>query len=340
MGREYGPLDKFNYQMSKWHGLIKYKCYDCPYYVFENQGGIPRMIKHCRDLAHGLVRNGLMTIDQFIEAHQKELSVNITFAYLCWNTKQASVEGVQALLAECDRLERMGCKGDVAILDNGSTDGTWDGILEVAEKDPRANGVALDANRGISVGRNYLIELALQAKPHYILMLDGDIELVPLSSFVMARYLECHRELGCIGAYSSNYTNIREEADERLIEIPEIRVKSDIPIAWTQYGLFRASMFEQGLRFDETGAFGEPGWGFEDDELFFNMQASGWGSKYFCGMRYLHRNIRSSWVNLERDGTNLETMFIKRKEHLISRLTALGVDRRMVQRIRAQQLPG
>lgn len=334
----YGPLDTFTFETSLWRNLTKYQCLDCNWYVFRNE---PQMWNHCRKTGHGLVKNGLMTIEEYIETHRNEppVGVTVTLGYLCWNTVQASAEGAVALVREADRLRQLGCHAQVVILDNGSDDDTYWAIKKAVEGVDSVTVLRNLKNEGISRGRNFIIEVARTIDTDFLMLMDGDIEIVPLSSYVMARYLGCHPEVGCIGAYSANYTKDRTLAASKLIEIPESRVKDDVQCAWTQYGMFRGTMFEQGIRFNQAGAFGEPGWGFEDDDLFFQMMQKGWRNRYFSGMRYLHRNIRSSFPNLQKQGIDLETMFKKRQQYLVSTWSQLGLDSRILKRIEAQRLP-
>ena len=330
---EYGTNDWFSYSSRIGYGRQMYSCQDCPYYTFENEA---RMLDHCRKTGHGLQRE-LPDFEQWKSEHQGQLRpVIITLGYLCWNTCRASEEGMAALIQEADKLTAMGCTVHLIAVDNGSTDGTAEALGKVSEG--RATVLPLLDNIGISKARNIIVDDALRMGSDYLLLLDGDIEVVPYSTFHMARYLECHRDVGCIGAYSGLCSPERDRCAQWLSEIPESKMRQDIKCAWTQYGLFRCQMFRDGIRFDEGGPFGEPGWGFEDDDLFWQMKERGYGNRYFGGMCYLHRNLRSSWPNLRRDGIDPKVAFKKRKEYLISKWSkALNPD--IMNSVRGQQAP-
>lgn len=331
--------DSFEYNTGTFRGLPKYSCMECPVYFFHTEGE-PKMLAHCRKNNHGRVKDGAVTIESFMAQAEPLRDVIITLGYLCWNTCEASTEGALALVEECTRLEQLGARVHIYIMDNGSQDGTTRSIIGALKEIPDNFLMSLNTeNRGISFARNRIIDHAIEMKSDYVLLMDGDIEIVPLSAYTMARYLECHQDLGCIGAYSSNYTKDRKSAAKRLIEIPEYAVKSDINCAWTQYGMFRVTMFEAGICFDEGGPFGQPGWGFEDDDLCFQMLSAGWKNKYFGGMKYLHRNIRSSWPNLRNDGVDPVVMFKKRKEYLIKKWREKGFDPGKIQAVVGQQIP-
>jgi len=331
-------LDTYEWEEAEVYGEQRYKCHDCPFTIF-NKPLV--MEEHCRRNGHGIVPYGGLTLESYVETtpHKLTYSVNITLGYLCWNTAQISAEGVAALVRESERLGKLGCNVQIVILDNGSTDDTFHKTHKSLGTHP-AELIRNVRNFGISPARNQILDAALDRGSHYVLLMDGDIEVVPLSVFQMVRYLECHPTLGCIGAYSSNCTPDRLRTTAALYEIPESRVKHDIRCAWTQYGLFRCKMFQHGMiRFDEDGPFGEPGWGYEDDDLYWQMQSLGWGNKYFSGMTYLHRAIHSSFKLLKKDGVSLEKMFQRRKEYLLTKLRKRGVDESVLQGIEAQSLP-
>jgi hypothetical protein len=338
---EYGPNDRFEYASRFGYGKPMFSCHDCAYYNFENEAA---MLNHCRKTGHGLVKEP-PTNEQFVASQllvDDRPRVIITLGYLCWNTRQASVEGVEALIQEAGYLHSLGCTPNIVIMDNGSSDGTGQAIselLDLSHSDLHIELHILAENEGISRARNRIIESALTLNSQYLMLMDGDIEIVPLSSYTMARYLHCHPDLGCIGAYSSNYTVDREKAAKYLHEIPENYVRGDIRCAWTQYGLFRCSMFQQGIRFDETGPFGQPGWGFEDDDLCFQMLEKGWGNWYFGRMCYLHRNIRSSWPNLRDSGVDPQKAFQRRKEYLLEKWSKRQFDSGIIHSVRGQHAP-
>src|SRR5439155_18307834 len=99
----------------------------------------------------------------------------------------------------------------------------------------------------------------------YLLFMDGDIEIVPFSSFAMLRHMEnCGQRLGCVGADFRGQSAIRAQTTPLLYSIDGLRTDEVNWVAWTQYGMFRRAVFEQGVRFDESDAFEGTGWGFED----------------------------------------------------------------------------
>ncbi|MGH7863047.1 MAG: glycosyltransferase, partial [Candidatus Dormibacteraceae bacterium] len=200
-------------------------------------------------------------------------------------------------------------------------DGTADAIrgLEAeVELPPRCifNG----RNLGVSTARNQIVDYALGCDADYLLFVDGDIEVVPFSSFAMLRYLENNgHRLGCIGADSVGQTPFRERGTPAFYSVDGARVESTSLVAWTQYGLFRADMFRDGVRFDETEPFNQAGWGFEDNDLAFQMEMKGYVNQRFFGMTYLHRNARSSIRIMRELGIDAVSLYARRKKYVIDK---------------------
>ncbi|MDQ3745601.1 MAG: hypothetical protein M3444_14580, partial [Acidobacteriota bacterium] len=175
-------------------------------------------------------------------------------------------------------------------------------------------------NRGSSVARNQIIDCALEAGADYLLMTDGDIELVPFSSFAMLRYMEDsgHR-LGCLGAYMYGQSPLREQTTPCLYSLAELHLREDSLLAWTQYGIFRREVFEAGVRFDERAPFDGPGWGFEDNDLAFQMVVRGYRIHYFVGINYLHRDLHSSMRLLREGGLDPVSNYESRRRFIIEK---------------------
>jgi len=304
------------------------------------------MLAHCKAKKHGIATEYSGDIDRYIENQNGDApkTVIITLGYLCWNTRDISVEGVIALIEEAKRLTRLGLVPSIVIVDNGSTDGTLEAIDNVRRTLGWESQIpiyirAFDTNIGICKARNVIIDTAKHLGSKYLMLMDGDIEIVPLSSYTMTRYLECHWDVGVIGAYSANFSEHRNECALNLIEIPESRTRSDIRCAWTQYGLFRCEMFQKGVRFDEEGPFGGLGWGYEDDDLHYQLVEAGYKNRYFGGMRYLHRALHSSWPELKAQGIDLDKMFVSRKQYLVQKWKKRGLDAGILKLLEGQQLP-
>jgi glycosyltransferase involved in cell wall biosynthesis len=343
-------MNKYEWSRREFKGTSVFGCLDCPN-TFMGPGRESSIIRHCERTNHGVMRDQNMTVDEYVLQQIKSaepMNKNIALCYLCWNTAAVSAEGAVGLIHEAVRLRALGNRVRVIVFDNGSQDATTPAVHSnvIREFDTLPDFLELRTvpnNLGISRARNVMIEHVIYPagfNADYILLLDGDIQVVPLSVYTMARYLNCHPTVGCIGAYSSNWTANPDHSCKMFTEIRESRVRDNIDCAWTQYGLFRASIFRDGgIRFDESGPFGNPGWGFEDDDLCFQMLQQGWLNKYFGDMCYLHRAIRSSWPSIERLGLDMSQVFNERKRYLISKWNSRGLKTGIINKLRSQRMP-
>lgn len=245
----------------------------------------------------------------------------VVLSLLTWNTRVISLESVQAYIREARMLQRLGCEPYLCVCDNGSTDGTAEALRELeATLDLPHHFIYNGENRGNSVARNQIIDYMLACGADYLLLMDGDIEVVPFSSFAMLRYMESRgSRLGCIGADSAGQTQHRERATSHLFSVEAGRPESGNLVAWTQYGMFRREVFAAGVRFDEAGPLGRAGWGFEDNDLAFQIETQGFVNQRFFGMTYLHRAPRSSTRNLRAEGIDPNPLCEERKQYVIEK---------------------
>ena len=244
---------------------------------------------------------------------------SVVLALLTWNTAAASLESLAAHVREAKILQRLGHDGRICVVDNGSVDGTAEELRKLEGKlDVPHRFYFNPANTGNSHARNQIIDHMLECGADYLVFVDGDIEVVPFSIFVMLRYMQsCGRSLGCFGAYSFSCSPDRSQATPAMYSLANCALHSSDTLAWTQYGIFRRELFEAGVRFDESGPFGEPGHGLEDVDLAFQINERGYLNRYFSGICYLHRNISSSVGILSGQGLEPTERYYRRKEHLI-----------------------
>jgi glycosyltransferase involved in cell wall biosynthesis len=252
-------------------------------------------------------------------------SKKILLALLTWNTCDISVDSLRAYVREAHMLKRLGHQPFICVVDNGSADGTQQRFRALeAEIDVPHKFEFNAGNLGNSVARNQILDYMRECDADYVLFMDGDIEIVPFSCFAMLRYMEnCGRELGCIGADSSGQTPHRAAASPCLFSIAGLTNQTVNLVAWTQYGMFRREVFEDGVRFDESAPFSGPGWGFEDNDLAFQMHVKGYINQRFSGMVYLHRAMCSSIRIMRGMGIDAGAIYQRRKQYTISKWAAV-----------------
>lgn len=85
---------------------------------------------------------------------------------------------------------------DVVVVDNGSTDGSYEAI---AEAFPGFHQVRTEENRGPAGGGNLGIRWALERGYDYLLILNNDIEVAPSMLSEMVATAESDPTIGCVG---------------------------------------------------------------------------------------------------------------------------------------------
>lgn len=254
----------------------------------------------------------------------------VGLSLLSWNTRAATLEALAALAAEGERLARRGVVPFLVACDNGSSDGTGEALAEaVGRLAVRSHLLLNGENQGISRARNRVVEALLAAGADYLLLTDGDIEVVPGSVVTMLDHLrQCAPEVGAIGAHCHGQTRDRALATPYLPSLAACPLSDDresLWVAWTQYGLFRRAVFAAGVRFDEGPPFDRAGWGCEDVDLAFQMHAAGFYSQVFTGMTYLHRNINSSIPHLRELGLDPRADYDRRRRYVIGKWQGSGL---------------
>jgi glycosyltransferase involved in cell wall biosynthesis/SAM-dependent methyltransferase len=249
------------------------------------------------------------------------LGKKMVLSLLMWNTKNISLESLHAYVKEAAMLQRLGHEPFLVVCDNGSTDGTQEALCELDQHIHIPHRFILnDCNRGNSIARNQVIDLMLDIGGDYLLFMDGDIEIVPFSSYAMLRHMEDSGHLlGCLGADSFGYTPLRERATPYLFSLADYRLEQTNLVAWTQYGMFRREVFDSGVRFDETYPFDREGWGFEDNDLAFQLYMKGFYNQRFFGVSYLHRSHNSSIRIMRRLGVDPNFYYELRKKYVIQK---------------------
>lgn len=181
-----------------------------------------------------------------------KLSINI----LTWNCFKTLLQTLCRLEYEFNEVN---VEREIIIVDNGSIDG--------CEKIAKIRN---ETNLGISVGKNQGIKAS---QGEYILLLDGDIVIVPNSIICLLEYMSGHKEIDALGFFPTQFTNQKDRdnkiyAEQRCNRLWE---PQEYPATCLYYGLFRRTVFDKCM-LDES--FG-PGYGWEDHDFFEQMKAAG-----------------------------------------------------------------
>ena len=245
----------------------------------------------------------------------------IVLSLLTWNTRDITLDSVHAYLREAQMLRRLGQEAYLCICDNGSTDGTVEALQALKGEIEFPYHLILNKeNLGISIAKNQIIDYMLAVGADYLLFMDGDIEIVPGSSFAMLRHMEnSGQQLGCIGTNHNKHTTKRTETTPYFYHIDRAATRNVNLISSCHYGMFRRAVFENGIRFDQTSSFGQVGWGFEDNDLAFQLEAAGYLNQQFLDIVYLHREARSSVRIMRQKGLDATALTLQRQQYLINK---------------------
>jgi hypothetical protein len=130
-------------------------------------------------------------------------------------------------------------------------------------------------NDGAGPGRNRGIEAAWPFD--YAFFLDGGMRPLLPGIRVMLDFLERRADVDVLGLEWSGLETDIAKAWRRW-PYTEIRDDMSYPysmVSLTNYCLARARAWENGLRFEERGPWGEPGWGADDDEMAYQWRRAG-----------------------------------------------------------------
>lgn len=199
---------------------------------------------------------------------------------LNFNELEVSKDSVRRLLKEPDL--------EVILVDNGSDDGSKEYYRNVSAD----NFVFVDLpdNTGSSTGRNKGIEVS---KGKNIFLIDGDILYIKGTIAEYQKILDKYDDAFCVG--QNSMALLHETGHNGTYDIMEAdmsmsytyTVEDWFPMAWTQYGLFRGDLLRK-VKFYDEGIFGEPGYGYEDTWLWYEMMALGHKSLSCSAPIYYH----------------------------------------------------
>jgi hypothetical protein len=274
-----------------------------------------------------------MTIREFL-AESPKVHVTVTFGFICFNTKEISLECFDALNREADRLEKLGGTVHIVVRDNGD-DGTGSEILRRYGSERLIHMMSGVPNIGQARAFNEIFYMADSLKSNYLLMVSGTNQVVPLSSYQMVCYMIERPHLQCLSAHPDRQTQVPEHASSAIFSIDSI-----VYLDWINsgYAMFSVPMLRK-IKMETAGAFGEPGWGLVDEDMFLAIKKEGWTSAYCTGMVYLNKKLRASWSPLYRSGVNVSEVFERRRAIFLQKWGVLGLDPAILQKVKDLSTP-
>ena len=140
---------------------------------------------------------------------------------------------------------------ELIVVDDGSTDGTWQILSEYAARDSRVSLIRNEKNAGLTKSLNKALALV---RGQYIARHDADDLALPSRFEKQVRFLDEHSEVGLIGALSY----VVDEHD-RVVDIYRVP-STDVEIRWRMLFsnpfihctiMFRSSLVKQVGSYDE-----------------------------------------------------------------------------------------
>ncbi|MEE9607707.1 MAG: glycosyltransferase family 2 protein [Myxococcota bacterium] len=121
--------------------------------------------------------------------------VDLSVVVVTWNTRRLALECLEALERETERCRRRApwIESEIAVVDNGSSDGTADAIRS---RFPRARVVRLARNAGFAAGANAGLR---RARGRVVLLLNSDTRVQPGALAACVGYLDRHPDVGIVG---------------------------------------------------------------------------------------------------------------------------------------------
>lgn len=194
-----------------------------------------------------------------------KLSVNI-LNWNCWNVMH---ETLDLLKEECKFWDY-----EIIVVDNGSVDGSIEELRKLDKEWDQLMLIENDFNVGISKGKNIGIT---ESEGDYILLLDGDVFPVRNSIVMLVEYFDKNPECMALGMYPNRWSNEKNTEmikyhEDYCHKLHDVRTHN---AACLFYGLYRRSLFDLGLKLNEEGEFGKPGYGWEDHDFYNRLKEMG-----------------------------------------------------------------
>lgn len=197
--------------------------------------------------------------------------MKISVMILSWNNADVMKLSIPIIFAELKGMDF-----EIVFVDNGSTDGTKELIKSWIDATQlhNINCFSNKVNRGISIGKNQGINACIG---EHVLMLDGDVCPVPNSIRLMSKFLDDNIDKHAIGMYPNKFSDQPNKGHLTPCEVfcDELYQPMEHNCTCLFYGMYRRIIFDEGLRMNEKGAFGEAGYGWEDHDFFKRMQQRG-----------------------------------------------------------------
>lgn len=189
---------------------------------------------------------------------------------------------LESMLNEVVFLNQSGEKAELYFLVNGSKE-VEEAINLTMASLPITCGIKVVEESSASVCKNLLLKEA--ARYEYLFTTEAGVKLVRGS------VLEMLRVIGESGVVTCHQSSGGESSSDELTFLAEEDLKKTELKVNFAYSLWRSAA-ANAVRFEEDDVFKTPGTGLEDNDIQFSLIVSGFVTRYFVRMKYLHTGSR------------------------------------------------
>lgn len=171
-----------------------------------------------------------------------------------YNSEEFIAEAIESILNQTFK------DFEFIIINDGSTDHTWDIIQKYARQDNRIRAYSRCINKGIVYTANEGFELA---RGEYIARMDSDDISLPERFEKQIKYMETHPDIGLLGAWTQYFPGF--DISKRPKNINLFYLLKDCPVDQPVVMIRKSVIDKYHLRYDEDYL------ACEDQELWFRL---------------------------------------------------------------------
>jgi len=183
---------------------------------------------------------------------------------------------------------------ELIIVDDGSTDSTWESLSGINQKDSRISIHKLDINQGVACARNTGFRLS---KGQYVVFLDCGDELTPYYLVEMSNTAKCNPDAGWIYPVSLQIGFINRLWSYWDFSITDNLMRSCQPVT----SLINRKMFEFLGGFPEDFKHG-----YEDWDFWLSAIKAGYHGKFLRKILFMYHKVEGSRSNKIHNNINRE----------------------------------
>ena len=257
------------------------------------------------------------------------VKMTLSIVILSYNTKNLTLSCLSTL-QELYKGELENETLEVLVVDNASTDGSYEALVKFAQAKKGISIIKSTKNLGFGGGNNIG---AKKAKGRYILFLNSDTEVLDKGFLKMVEFFEANPKVGILGPKLVNFDGSPQPSVANFYGLLNLFImllglekrKSPEKIERVDWITGAATMIQKRV-FEEIGSFDENIFMYMDDhELCFRAQKKGFATYFFPEAMVKHKSVGSSnksfaVVNIYRNILYFYKKHKSRIEYLVARI--------------------